>query len=306
MKKFLKNITYFIFPFLIYYFLIYFIDPFNYYNKNIEISRINIIAKDTEPHLYKLIDFKHNPKNNILLGDSRTNGLYGAFGENKIKFWSNLAYGGASLNEMIQTFWHVTNTKKIDSVLIGVNFNHFNSNNTRNWIKPSLRLTENPISYSFSKYVYLSIVSFSKYVYLSIVKFLRKPDTKNKTENKLSKNVRWNNHLKEIDSKYYNKVLFPENYMKELKDISTFCIANNIELIFWIPPVHQDIHDLIKNNGYLQDYNKFVFEIGKLGTLYNFDNDLKLRADKSNFSDAMHLNHINLQNIYTKIFYSSE
>ena len=182
MKKFLKNITYFIFPFLIYYFLIYFIDPFNYYNKNIEISRINIIAKDTEPHLYKLIDFKHNPKNNILLGDSRTNGLYGAFGENKIKFWSNLAYGGASLNEMIQTFWHVTNTKKIDSVLIGVNFNHFNSNNTRNWIKPSLRLTENPISYSFSKYVYLSIVSFSKYVYLSIVKFLRKPDTKNKTE----------------------------------------------------------------------------------------------------------------------------
>lgn len=295
MKKFLKNITYFIFPFLIYYVLIYFIDPFNFYNKNDEKNRINIIAEKTEPHLYKLIDFKNHPKNNLLLGDSRTNGLYSVFGENKLKSWSNLAYGGGSLNEVIQTFWHVTNTKKIDSVLIGVNFNHFNANNTRNWIKPSLSLIENPISYSFSKYVYLSILEFLKKSYII-----------NKAENKPSKNIFWNNHLKIIDSKFYSKVLYPKNYIIELEDISIFCRANNIELIFWIPPVHQDIHDLIKINGYLEDYNKFIFEIEKLATLYNFDNDLKLRTDKSNFNDAMHVNRLSLQYIYTKIFNSSE
>lgn len=295
MKKFLKNITYFTFPFLIYYVSIYFIDPFNYYGKNVEINRINVIAKNTEPHLYKLIDFKHNPKNNILLGDSRTNGLYSVFGEKKLKSWSNLAYGGASLNEMIQTFWHVVNTKSIDSVLIGVNFNHFNANHTRNWIKPSLDLIENPISYSFSKYVYLSILESFK-----------NPEIKNKTENKLSKDIFWNNHLKMIENKFYNKVLYPENYIRELEGISIFCRDNNIKLIFWIPPVHQDIHEIIKNNGYLKDYNKFIFEIEKLATLYNFDNDKKLRTDKSNFGDAVHANHFILQNIYNKLFKNLE
>jgi len=295
MKKFFINISYFILPFAIYYILIYFVDPFNYYNKNIEKNRLSIISKVTEPHLYKLIDFKHNPKNNILLGDSRTNSLYSVFGENKLNSWSNLAYGGGSLNEVVETFWHITKTKKIDSVLIGVNFNHFNKNNSRNWIKPTLSLIENPISYSFSKYVFLSISEF-----------LQTSDHEKPTKNKESKNIFWNNHLKMINNKFYKNVIYPKNYIKELYDISIFCRSNNIELTFWIPPIHQDIHDLIKINGYLKDYNKFINEIEKLGTMYNFDNDFKLRNDKSNFNDAMHIKSLKMQNIYSKIFNISE
>ena len=73
MRKYIKNICFFVIPFGIYFIIVYQIDPFNYYNKkNYSEKKINLIARKTEPHLYKLIDFKNNPKENIVLGDSRT------------------------------------------------------------------------------------------------------------------------------------------------------------------------------------------------------------------------------------------
>ena len=292
MRKYIKNISFFVIPFGIYFVLVYLIDPFNYYNKkNYTERKINLIAKKTEPHLYKLIDFKNNPKENIVLGDSRSDGLFSVFEKIKLENWSNLAYGGGSLNEVIETFWHITKTHELDSVLININFNHFNGNNSRNWIKPTTRLIDNPILYSYSKYVNYSILES-----------INSPAAKESKKDLELKNEFWESHLKMINNKFYKNIIYPKNYVNELNDISKYCNENNIKLIFWVAPVHKDIHDIIRSNGYTEDYNKFIKEIKNISDLFNFDNDTLFRKNKSNFNDAMHLTKNNLHDIYENIF----
>ena len=72
MKKFISNLFYFSVPLLIWAVLILIIDPFNYFNlidlKN-ESPKYN--AEKLNTLLFRTIDFKNDPTNNILIGDSR-------------------------------------------------------------------------------------------------------------------------------------------------------------------------------------------------------------------------------------------
>ena len=104
MKKLIKNIFFFTIHFFLYYVCIYFIDPYNYYNKGDKHEKISSIATQIQPHLFRLTEFKNNPNKNILLGDSRSDALYSVFEDEKKQTWNNLSYGGGSLNEVIEHF----------------------------------------------------------------------------------------------------------------------------------------------------------------------------------------------------------
>lgn len=290
MKKFIFNFIIFILPFSIYFFVVYLVDPYNFYNKSSEIKEINLIAKKVEPHLYKLIEFNNQTKKNILLGDSRTNNFHKIFTQNHSENWSNLAYGGASLKEMIETFWHANNKVKLDTVVIGLNFLHFDEYNSKNWIMPTLNIMENSISYSFSKYVFSSILELN---------FSSKEDNNIITSSE--QDISWNNHVNFL-KKFYKRINYPKKYSKQLKEISIFCRNNDIKLIVWVSPVHDEIHDIILDYDLLDNYDQFINELSSLGIFYNFDNNLEIRSNKLNFNDATHISKIHLKNIYKKIF----
>ena len=241
--------------------------------------------------MFRLIEFKNNPKKNILLGDSRSNDFFSVFEDEKKGKWNNLSYGGASLNEVIETFWHTSKNHKLDSVLVGINFNHFNSNNTRNWIRKTLQLSDNSISYTFSNYVFSSIIKNFKPLI-----------SKNTSINEINKDIFWEMHINNVKGKFYTNIIYPEDYLNRLKEIKNYCNEKDIKLIFWIPPVHQDIHDIIYDEGHLEKYNKFVNDLSNLSIIYNFDNDIILRNSKSNFSDAMHVESRILEKAYNQIF----
>src|SRR5690606_37804181 len=105
MTKYIKNSLLFVIPLLVYALFIVVIDPFNYLNAKsiIDGSLKEEISLHIEPHLYKMIKYENDPKKNIVIGDSRSNGLYYHFDQER---WSNLSYGGASLKEIIQSFWY--------------------------------------------------------------------------------------------------------------------------------------------------------------------------------------------------------
>ncbi len=49
-----------------------------------------------------------------------------------------------------------------------------------------------------------------------------------------------------IPHKFFEKTAYPDNYYKNLCNISDYCGKNNIKLIFWIPPTHMDFQNSLK------------------------------------------------------------
>ena len=128
MKRFLKNIAYFFIPFFIWALVVFFVDPFNYFNKIDFIDKnTKINAENLNTLLYRSVDFMNFPTSNILIGDSRTDALPKNLIEkySKKKF-KKLNTNATKLNEIFDLFYLANNKRKIDQVVIGINFSMFN------------------------------------------------------------------------------------------------------------------------------------------------------------------------------------
>ena len=287
MKGFINNALFFIIPFVIYSMLIAFIDPFNYLNGfgiTSEEKR-KAIAQDREPHLYKLIAFQNDPKKKWVLGDSRSNGLYHAMDK---ETWSNLAYGGASLKEVVQSFWWATAIETPDTVLIGINLNLYNKYNKRFWVEETISRKSNFFNYAFNKYTFSATVGIAG----SFANFeeLNSPEAEDSgIEEKVTKGEYWYKKLSETD-KFFKNISYPDEYFEQLEEISTYCKKKGIKLIFWIPPLHKDYHDILKKYQLEKFEDKFRSDLQTFGDVFDFNYISKLTREEQNFRDPVHFN----------------
>lgn len=296
MKKFFKKLTWFSIPFVIYLLLAALVDPFSYIKANnlIEFESKERISKRIEPHLYKMIAFENNPKNNIIIGDSRSNRFYETVSEYSDN-WSALSYGGASLNEILSTFeWIIENDYKIDTLLVGLNFNLYNKYNKKMWVEETIERKSNFFSYAFSSYT-------ARSTFLILKDFIsEKKDTIGKP--KVSRAKFWESSLKSYGKKFFDKYGYPEDSYERLKDMARYCKSNNVELIFWIPPCSDDINTIIDEYGLTEENQKFIEDINALGKLHNFNDNKLITSNRDNFTDPSHFNKRIGREIYQKLF----
>ncbi|MDO6437910.1 hypothetical protein Q4534_10845 [Cyclobacterium sp. 1_MG-2023] len=282
MKRFIKNSLYFVIPFVLYSCLIALIDPFNYLNGFGIISEEEkkAIALDIEPHLYKMIDFKNDPKKNWVLGDSRSNGLYNAMDSSA---WSNLAYGGASLKEVIQSFWWAREIEKPDTVLIGINLNLYNKYNRRFWVEETINRKSNYFTYAFNKY------TFNAAYAIMTDNHQGEDESHSQVELPGAKEQFWKKKLKGTD-KFYKNITYPDEYHKQLTEIADHCKTEGIKLIFWIPPLHKDYHEVLTKYELEEFEAKFKDDLFTLGDVFDFNYASHLTVDENNFRDPVHFN----------------
>jgi|TARA_R110002049_G_scaffold55485_5_gene153794 hypothetical protein len=282
MKRFIKNSLYFVIPFVLYSCLIALIDPFNYLNGFGVTSeeKKKAIALDIEPHLYKMIDFKNNPKKNWVLGDSRSNGLYIAMDSSA---WSNLAYGGASLKEVIQSFWWAREIEKPDTVLIGINLNLYNKFNRRFWVEETINRKSNFFTYAFNKY------TFNATFAILAINNQGEEESESQVELPGAKEQFWKKKLNGTD-KFYKNITYPDEYHKQLKEIADHCKKEGIKLIFWIPPLHKDYHEVLTKYELEEFEAKFKHDLFSLGDVFDFNYSSNLTLDENNFRDPVHFN----------------
>jgi hypothetical protein len=280
MKKFIKKIFVFISPFILFILVVLFIDPYNYFNQfdllNEDERRASYI---TQPHLYKLIDYQNNPNKNIVLGDSRSVSLQYIMDDTK---WSNLAFAGGSINEIIQSFWFVADRQDLDTVLIGINLNLYNRYNKRFWVEDILEKKRNFLAYSFNEYTFKSTISV-----LRSRLFDEKVKTSFSVQDDYQKEVFWEKKLSGT-SKFYEQFAYPDEYYKELRMISNYCAENGIKLIFWIPPNHLDYEEVIKKFDLEDMESRFRNDLQSLGDVFDFNRKTSFTKNKDNFRDPVH------------------
>lgn len=276
-----------ILTFFLFFLINYYQDPYNF-NKtqNIFEDTHNEAFKFNE-RLFKLKNFKNNPSENIIIGNSVVDDIdVKNFKRFKI---SKLCYGGASVKEIYQTFLYITDHYKISNVILGVSFGDYNAEKNEKNLDQTLKFINNKWFYYFN----YDISKIS-------LKIISNKLSNKKLENSNQDEDAWN-RIYNFQEKYYNNFSLSETKLKYLDNIIRLAKNKNINLIIVVPPIHNDLLKIIKNlsnRNYILNFSKTINK-NKINIIY-LNND-KFNNDKLNFVDPLHLSDLGLQKLSLEI-----
>lgn len=259
------------------------IDPYNYFNTGIVNQDVKFrIAYPLNQRLTKIIGYKHEPSPNILIGDSRINGLnIDLISEVTGEKYFNFGYGACTVPETIDNFWFAAKQQELENVVIGISFSTYNTYYNKNIFNEAVR-SSTLFNYVFNSsniqviyYMFKDLLSKEKIV-------LGKPV--------MDKEKYWPKLIINETTKFYKLYKYPDKYYQELKDIQNYCMENNINLTYFIPPTHIEVQEKIDEFSLVKENIKFKDDISSLGKLYDFNYDSELTRNKENFSDPFHFN----------------
>jgi hypothetical protein len=283
MKKFLLKFAVFLIPLPVYIGIMLLIDPYNYFGVSDWISD-DIKSNTSEilnPQLWKMIEFKNQKCSRIILGDSRANKIRTEHVKELTgSDYYNFSYPGGTLIDMIETFWYADSMIKLKEVYMGINFNLYNDFEKNNHVKQVKTIMNNLFSYSFSKIAFTTAIqNIKKQFFVNELK-IGVPD--------MSFDEFWNYEVNVIGKRFYQKYKHPDGYHTDLIKISDYCKANNIKLVFFIPPNHVEWQQRIADFDLAEENKVFLNEISEMGTLYNLDVANEFTENKKNYFDPMH------------------
>jgi hypothetical protein len=282
MSKFFKRTFIFLVPFLFIILTNYIVDPYSIRNKELLKIEKRLVTEPLDYRLSKLAAFLKDPKQFILLGDSRiaaikTDAIYNL----TKKEYANLAYGAGTLEEAIITIDYIKNKVDLKEISIGIPFNLFNASNSKERVTAAINILKNKLNYYFSystskASLYVIIFNFFNVNLASEI-----PD--------IDFELFWQKQLSLADYTYQN-FKYPKKYIDELNSLSVYCKENKIELKIIIPPTHIDLQNKIVKNNLISEYNKYKAYLNSIGNVYDFDIENNITKDLKNFKDPYHFN----------------
>jgi uncharacterized protein YaaQ len=233
--------------------------------------------------LYKLSKFTKSPQEIVILGDSRGDSLHESLFRDHGYAVSNLAYGGGTLYEAVDTFWYAATKIKLNHVIFVLPFNLFSDENAMNLVPNALRLLKSYLAYSFD----FAVTKASFFVFYNLMKG-EKLVTQTPS---LDKDAFWQHQLsKEVTGRFYGAWKTPAKLTKKLKEVAEFCINNGIHLLFVSPPTHYDLQKKISEFGLVEDYAEYKRTLDEMGFLIDYDVVNDMTRNKENFTDPYHFN----------------
>jgi len=291
MKKFIIKFILFLIPVYVYFILVLITDPLNYFNlvnlrTGKEKTEVFLRSAKTMSYgsmLWKMNDFRRNPCQNIILGDSRTAGLDTALihqlsGE---KYY-NLAVHGCSIEEIAELFWYANRLTPLKKVYITMSFQNYSETYRRNLFEKARKIYAFPIFIFTERF----IVDLT-WKNLKAAAFPAKGLT-GQEDSLVAGEKRMQDHVKVIRSKLKKYTYSDENY-RILQDISAYCRSNDIELSFINFPSYTAYYDLVKDLGLDEEDEKFRQDFAGLAPVYDFNYPNDITQDRNNYKDLHHM-----------------
>lgn len=258
------------------------VDPFNYNGIfNLPLNK-GKVADAANHRIWNLAGFyRHTPpETDLILGDSRggrvrAEKVAGATGEACV----NLAYGGGTAYEMVDTFYEAAEKTRLKRVYFCMNFNLYNKYNHMNLVPEAIEMLSSPARYYYSSFITKISLDCLKDKLGMKVRDERPP---------MSREEFWRHQLDVSAKGFYGRYAYPDDLHKELVGIKKYCDERGIELAFIIPPTHTDLQVRIGDFGLSQAEAGFKRDLQKLGKVYDFDIDLPVNRRAENFDDPYH------------------
>jgi hypothetical protein len=285
MKRFIKEIVFLGLPLVLWAFFVVLIDPFNYFDISSLISNKlkEVNAFEVNPLLYTVIDLHHNPTENILIGDSRTEALpLDEIEKYSGKEYKKLIIYSAKLNEIFDLIYLANKEKKLKHVVIGINFSLFNEFAYNDRVKNVQDIIGNPLKYIYNKNVAQVCYYLIKAVFTG-KGIDSKPD--------MTKEEFWKYIIETRAYQWYGKYKFSEKLENDLLALDNFAKENNIKLTFIIIPHNKEFHNRLVEFGLSEEENKFKTIMKNLNAeVVDYDYDNAITENKNYFLDPVHYN----------------
>ncbi len=231
--------------------------------------------------MYKIFRYAKSQEATIVLGDSRSLALkdeyFSAFGMNDV---FNFAYGGGTLYEAIDTFWYAVEFGKVEKVVFGIPFSNFDETNCMNRFPEAREVAKNPLSYYLSPLV-TKATGMNVLTWLSGHRFVD-------TTPELSKEDFWVYQLSVATDKRLSTWRRPEVLAFRLEAVRDYCLANEIEVVVFIPPEYIEQQRRLTDFGLDHEYGRYKVEMARLGTVLDYNVPGELVNDRENFLDPRH------------------
>ncbi len=293
--RFFLKAAWLIFPFFVLASGIYWTDPFCLFNSPFIGREVKVrSAFPLNTCLAKLIAFHHRPNPNILLGDSRMGLIHPEEIErvSGTKF-ANLSYGGASLNEMVDTFWTANRAVRLKAVYLGIGFSIYNDYNFTDRTEPAMAIIDTPLLY----FTNLTVLKGAWYTF-----WLRYAGTDPGLGiPKITREEVWAQELL-MHSNWAERYLKPVRYRSRLEEISQYCRENGIDLRFIVFPGHADLQAIPSRFGLDDQYFEFKRDLAHFGPLYDFDVANAQTANRENYNDPVHFREPIAQAIINRVW----
>lgn len=283
-RKLLLRLAIFAIPFALYAGVVVTIDPYEKFDDGGPISHDDKMAVSYKLNyaLWKILAFDAEPAGHVLLGDSRVMALEAeAVSAITGRPAANMAYGGGSLREAIDTFWLIADRHDIGRVSFGLSFSLYNAANDKNRVAEVRSILDNPLLYFTNLNVIDAMGRLIKARITGKAPVIGKPP--------MDPDAFWNHQIGTTTRIFYESWRDPHVYRNELDAIADYCTVHSIQLEFFIPPGHTDLQETVARYGLEAEYDKFKNDLSTFGTVYDFDYPNDFTADRSNFRDPYHL-----------------
>jgi len=272
-------------PFLLYGIIITVVDPYNYFSlpSPVDDGLKTEISFKLNYAMWKMLEYRQAPSRNILLGDSRMMSI----DRDKIREingdeYYNFSYGGGSLKEALATFRYAEGLGKLENVYIGLDLNSYNASDNKDRVSEVLAAIRNPLLYISNNNTLLAAMRLVRAKLADAKEIIGKPQG--------DKATFWKRQLEVTARVYYANYRDPVAYRRELAEVSDYCRAEDINLVFIIFPSHMDLQDKIAQYGLEIANAEFKDDLAGFGLVYDFAWDNEVTRDADLFKDPYHFN----------------
>lgn len=293
MLKFFRKILFFLIPFIIWFIIILLVDPYDYWGLSLfkgDTQKLEIAKAADTGRRTEFIDFKKNPRKNLVIGDSQLQHV--DFGSS----WAHLSTPGSGIEDEIFILKKMVEYASIDTVLFGINPYEFVSKVTSEPLpvtKSAFKIIDAPYFYFFDRCVYSSTVDF-------LIKRMKGDKSVDKDTPNMSKDDFWKQQLA-LGQEHLNKRSNPAIRDKQLSEICDIADKNNICILVVVPIAHTDLYEMYRE--YLEV--DFIGMLNKhFDVIYDFYYPNDFTRNKDNFGDPFHA--INDNEIYVNSIFRSD
>lgn len=285
LRVFIRRLCLFSVPVLVYLAVVVFCDPFQFLRgPGIIPEAVKLrAANPLNQFLWKMTKFRRDPKPDLLLGDSRM-GEVSAQRVTDIthESYSNMAYGGASLEECIQTFWFAARQIHLRKVYFGISFDMYNDYNVIDRTESYLAISKNPALYFIDRTVLrataytLYSAALNKDLQIGVPQMTRK--------------AFWDYEVNGPETtRLFQTYLRPVKYHARMVELGLYAREHGIQLTFVIFPTHTDYQARFAAFGMEPKKQSMARDLAAIAPVLDFDYPSPLTSDAGNFSDPLHL-----------------
>jgi hypothetical protein len=283
LKLLIRKLALFFLPFVLYGLVIAAIDPYDYFGgpSPFSVESKRQVGLPLNYALWKVLDYRRAPTPNILLGDSRMMSMKPeTIAEVAGLDYANLAYGGGSLREAIDTFWYADGLVTLERVCLGINLNNYSAYDNKDRVSEAVAILENPFLYL----VNLNVLDAAAKLVTGAV--TGKPARIGKPAG--SREQFWRHQIDAVAREMYTNYTYPAAYHADLVEVSEYCRDHGIELAFLVFPSHRDLQDQVAAFGLEAAQERMLADLAELGTVFDFELANEITADAENYTDPFH------------------